>query len=632
MACVPSNARHPRSVLAAHPWLALTEFPRPLLVPSGTLPVCCQATTPRPSHLHFPPRGACRLGDYGIPYGYSPVLLAHPDAIRWGAQLAEQRASAWAHVAAMRMRCGCMARTAGHACDAASPPGQRPRACFNHPCRGSHSCTARAGMPQAAARGRDKSRSFSLVVLTAATLVLPAPPCPVLPRSSQAEVLKAVLAAAAEGYRYAAQHPAEAAGLFCQARPAPRTNQALGPRGPACVECFPCTLLPLAGKLASVSGGNERCCPAPSSSLRHAPPSRWRRPSPGGCTCLAPAGKRWQVLTHTSFPQPPQAVAAAHPEGLPQPLDPSMVQQSLELIAAVGSPLLGTCGTDQALLQGRGCSGGRSRLLGRRGREQCCPLPRVLPVPVDGKPASRLTRSMPGRRSFGLAAGIDDGHESAPLLRGPRRPARRAPPDPAPARTRQEGTPPTLRRTALYRPAGPAGGGRAVGGDGGGAVGCLPGLAVGWVGQGPPALALCLPCIVHVAESAQRCAAMCSHAAQCRAAPGRCPSKQQRPGVAPPANKKPTTHTHTHTHAAADKGLLTTKVQSRTIKVRPPRSLLPPPVVPPSLRQRRLRHGQQQQQRVHRRQEALQHDLQQLPRCRPPPSISPTVCRLWPCH
>ncbi|KAL4444363.1 hypothetical protein ABPG75_012100 [Micractinium tetrahymenae] len=85
---------------------------------------------------------AFKLGDYGIPYGYSPVLLAHPDAI-----------------------------------------------------------------------------------------------------SGQADALKAVLAAAAEGYRYAAAHPAEAAELFCQ------------------------------------------------------------------------------------------AVAAEHPEGLPQPLDTAMVQQSLELIA-----------------------------------------------------------------------------------------------------------------------------------------------------------------------------------------------------------------------------------------------------------------------------------------------------------
>lgn len=35
-----------------------------------------------PPSSHAPPNPSnCRLGDYGIPYGHSPVLLAHPDSL-----------------------------------------------------------------------------------------------------------------------------------------------------------------------------------------------------------------------------------------------------------------------------------------------------------------------------------------------------------------------------------------------------------------------------------------------------------------------------------------------------------------------------------------------------------------------
>ena len=49
-------------------------------LPSDLPNVCCLPTCLAVSLEHF--HLCCRLEDYGIKYGYSPVLLAHPDALR----------------------------------------------------------------------------------------------------------------------------------------------------------------------------------------------------------------------------------------------------------------------------------------------------------------------------------------------------------------------------------------------------------------------------------------------------------------------------------------------------------------------------------------------------------------------
>lgn len=52
-----------------------------------------RAAAARQRHPACAPLCCDRLGDYGIPYGYSPVLLAHPDAIRWEERVVREEAA-----------------------------------------------------------------------------------------------------------------------------------------------------------------------------------------------------------------------------------------------------------------------------------------------------------------------------------------------------------------------------------------------------------------------------------------------------------------------------------------------------------------------------------------------------------
>lgn len=178
-------------------------------------------------------RPSARLEDYGIKYGYSPVLLAHPDALRQAVCLAHEE-----HVP-----------------------------------------------PLTAAQQHMPAQQAAVLGLRPAPTHSPRPTC-----STQADTVKAFLAASAEGFRYAAAHPAEAAALFVQVRP----------------DCF------MVHRLAAAEQSRTMVQELPCYEK---------------CSAITPTGRAVCRV---------QAANAAHPD-LAQPLEEGMCAESLQYVAPVSA-------------------------------------------------------------------------------------------------------------------------------------------------------------------------------------------------------------------------------------------------------------------------------------------------------